>query len=307
MPLSLHRRRLALSPQPSALRADLLAVAFAVLATAACDVTIKDGDVSLGQSQGRATREFSRTYPLNPNGRVEIVNGNGSIDVTVGPPGSVGVNAVLSARAITEERARQVLSEAAIEESATRDLVRLVSARRSRNEGSGSLDVAYQVTVPPGASIELNGTNGKVKASGVGGPTKALVVNGQLDLADLHGAVDAGTVNGQLNVRMADVTAPIRLESTNGRITLEIPATTKATLSARAMNGGLSVKGFDTPESTGRRIRELESELNGGGPEIDVRVMNGGINIVGVQESKESRESKESGEPRRLMKELKAR
>ena len=73
----------------------------------------------------------------------------------------------------------------------------------------------------------------------------------------------------------------MRLESTNGRISLEVPKDTKATLNARSVNGGITV---DWPghrrESTGRRIRNLESQLNGGGPEIDVRVTNGRITIM---------------------------
>ena len=87
---------------------------------------------------------------------------------------------------------------------------------------------------------------------------------------------------------MADVTGPLRLESTNGRIALEIPKTAKATLNARSVNGDITVTGLTVEEGTGRRIRTLESQLNGGGPEIDLRVTNGRISITGV-ESPESR------------------
>jgi hypothetical protein len=41
------------------------------------------------------------------------------------------------------------------------------------------------------------------------------------------------------------------------------------------------VTGLTTQEATGRRIRNLESVLNGGGPEIDVRVTNGRLTIEG--------------------------
>jgi hypothetical protein len=64
-------------------------------------------------------------------------------------------------------------------------------------------------------------------------------------------------------------------------VALEIPKDSKATLNARSVNGGLRVTGLTASEPTGRRIRNLESVLNGGGPEIDVRVTNGRATIEG--------------------------
>ena len=46
---------------------------------------------------------------------------------------------------------------------------------------------------------------------------------------------------------------------------------TKAMVERALVNGGLTVTGLTAQEATGRRIRNLESVLNGGGPEIDVR------------------------------------
>src|SRR5688500_19967983 len=82
---------------------------------------------------------------------------------------------------------------------------------------------------------------------------------------------------------MGQVTGLLRLETTYGRIAWELPYPAKATLNARSVNGGISVSGLTIGEGTGRRIRTLESQLNGGGPEIDLRVTNGRINIDGVE------------------------
>ena len=80
---------------------------------------------------------------------------------------------------------------------------------------------------------------------------------------------------------MAEVTGRVRVESTNGRISIEVPKDSKATLNVRSVNGGITVTGLTAQEVSGRRIRSLESQLNGGGPEIDVRVTNGRITIEG--------------------------
>ena len=108
-----------------------------------------------------------------------------------------------------------------------------------------------------------------------------MVVNGDVELTEPERFGGCG-VGERLRLLSGwrEVTAPIRLESTNGRIALEVPKDAKATLNARSVNGGITVTGLGTGAS-GRRIRNLESVLNGGGPEIDVRVTNGRITIEG--------------------------
>ena len=261
------------------------ATAVALLAAVAmfggCDVTIKDGDISVNHSQGRASREWTRTFELAKGGRLELVNVNGPIEVGVGPAGTVSIQATMSAHAITEDRAKQILDEAEIEESASPEHVRLATVRRNRSRGPGGLEVSYKATVPADARLDINGNNADVTVAGVHGHVKALVVNGRVTLSEMAGSIDAASVNGSIQVKMAAVTDRIRVESTNGRISLELPKSAKATLNARAVNGGISVTGLDTQEASGFRIRNLESTLNGGGPEVELRVMNGRIAIEG--------------------------
>ncbi len=264
---------------PSALRPKPLAYFVAAVSVlGGCDITIKDGDVSVRETRGRATQEFTRTYPLAPSGRVEIVNMNGDIDVAVGPPGTVGVSAIMSARAMTDDRAKALLSESKIEEQATPEHVRLATVRAGR---SGGFDVHYKLTMPADARVDVTTSNGTLKADGMTGHVKAMVSNGGIELTGLRGTVDAASVNGHVSVKMAEVTGRVRVESTNGRIAIEVPKDSKATLNVRSVNGGITVTGLTAQEASGRRIRSLESQLNGGGPEIDVRVTNGRITIEG--------------------------
>jgi hypothetical protein len=261
----------------TALFSPVLSGACALGVLAACDIRIRDGDVSVNHVDGRATQEWTRKYPLTANGRVEVTNPRGSIDVAVGPPGSVELTAVIAARGMTDERARETLNNAKIDENIAPDHVRIETSRFG-----GSLQFSYKLVVPADARVELIGNNGTLRVDGVAGHVKAMVSNGGVHLTAIRGTVDAASVNGSMSVKMAEVTGRVRLEGTNGRIALEVPKTTKATLNARSMNGGMSVTGLATQDPTGRRIRNLESTLNGGGPEIDVRITNGHITITGV-------------------------
>jgi hypothetical protein len=244
----------------------------------ACDVTIKDGNVSFQETRGRATRQFSKSYPIGPKARVEIVNTSGDIEVGVGPAEWASVEATMSARAMTDERAKEVLAEAKIDEQAVPEHVKLTTSRGGR---SGGFEVDYELTVPVGARVELTTNNGELKANGLTGHLKGIVTNGAIEMIGHRGSVDVASVNGHVVVRMAEVNDRVRIEATNGRITLEVPKNTKATLNARSVNGSITVSGLNTPEASGRRIRTVESQINGGGPELDVRVTNGRINIEG--------------------------
>ena len=286
---------------PSAARVPLVLGACLVAALSGCDVTIRDGDVSVDRLHGRATQEWNRKYPLEPGGLVEIANGNGGIVVTPGEAGAVAVTASLTARAMTDERAQAMLVDGWIEEAVSADRVRLTSrlggrgdgrgrgrgdgrggdGRRGGGPGGGGIEVNYKVTVPPDARLDITSGRGALKVTGLRGSVKAVVANGDVDLSGLTGAVDAGVVNGVIAARMTSVLEPLRLESTNGRIELELPRDSKAVLKALAVNGRITVSGLPSEEASDRPLRNLETTLNGGGPVIDLRVTNGRVSITG--------------------------
>ena len=287
------------TPRPA--RVPLVLGTCLVAALWGCDVTIRDGDVSVDRLHGRATREWSRKYPFEPGGLVEIANGNGGIEVGVGEPGTVGVIASLTARAMTDDRAQSLLADGWIEEAVSADRVRLTSrlggrsegrgrgrgdgrggdGRRGGGPGSGGVEVSYKLTVPTDARLDVTSGRGALKVSGLQGAVKAVVANGNVELIGLTGAVDAGVVNGVIVTRMTSVLAPLRLESTNGRIELEVPRESKAVLKALAVNGRITVSGLPSEEVSDRPMRNLETTLNGGGPVIDLRVTNGRVSITG--------------------------
>ena len=273
-------------PQPalSALPAALVAGVCAAAMLSACDVTIQDGDIKDVSMRARVTQEWSRRYPLAAGGRVEIINDNGPVEAVAGPPGTVEIDAVLVARAMTDGRAREILGEVRLEESATPDHVRVATVRTGGRRG---LDVRFKVTLPANAGLEMTGSSGTLRAAGMTGHVKAMIVNGGVELDAMSGTIDAAAVNGAISARMTRVSGPLRFESTNGRIALEIPKTAKTTLNARSVNGGIRVSGLTAEDGAGRRIRTLESQVNGGGPQIDLRVTNGRITITGVDGPRE--------------------
>ena len=270
----------ALRPWPSALSPLPFLAGLGVLASlVACDVNVQNGKASFGVLSSEATDEWTHHYPLSAGGRVEIVNINGPVQLSAGPAGTVEVHATITAKSLTDAGAKELLQRGRIRETAEPARVRLETT--IPRGVSGSYTVQYDARVPADAVTEISTTNGSLKADGIAGKLKATGVNGRIDLRDVSGGINGIVANGSLTVSLAKVTAQVRLETTNGSLSLTLPADSKANLSARVVNGGLTVTGFQIDQPTGRRIRDLEAGLNGGGPDIDLRTTNGRITVEG--------------------------
>jgi hypothetical protein len=271
-------------PQPFALGPQRSPAGLALVVLTAltgCDVQVREGNIRVGVYSAEAKQEWRRAYALPAGGQVEIANLNGPVELTAGPAGALEVQVDISAKALTESIARDILGKGKIEETVSLERVKVETV--VPRGVHGSYEARYQIRVPSGVTAQVSTTNGSLKATGLVDMLKASVVNGAVELTAISGGLDAAVVNGSLSVKLAKVTAAIRLETANGRIALELPKASRANLTARVVNGGLTVSGLPVKEPVQRRIRDLDTALNGGGPTIDLRTTNGRISITGTE------------------------
>lgn len=267
----MHAKRLS---APTTLVA--LAVVAAAVSLAGCDVV-----VSSLNAKARAEQPWSRSYALSGTGTVEVVNGNGRIEVRGGQGTQVEVKATVVARSATDEQAQEYLKQIEIREDVSADHVRLETTA-PRVSGSHA-EVRYELVVPEGASLRLNNTNGQIHITGVNGDVRAETTNGGVKGVDLSGRVEASTTNGGVDLEMLAVAeGGIRAETTNGGVSLRLPASAKANLRASCVNGGISVTGL-TLEGGDSTRRRVEGRLNGGGPAVEVSTTNGGVRVAARQ------------------------
>jgi DUF4097 and DUF4098 domain-containing protein YvlB len=253
----------------------VLAVAGAAAALSACDVIVTSMD-----AKGKAEDQWTRTYPITAGGQLEIVNGNGAIDVTASGTGQIEVVAERVARAMTDEDAKAVLKQVEIAEEVSAARVRLQTKAGTTGSGRG-VEIKYHVKVPATAAVVLQNSNGTVTVNAVSGSVRMETTNGSVHGNGLSGAVEATTTNGSVKLEVTSVAAGgIRAETTNGGIELAIPASAKANVKASCVNGGISLGGL-TLEGGETTRRRAEGRLNGGGPAIVAATVNGGIRLIG--------------------------
>jgi hypothetical protein len=258
-------------------------VALALLVAAAlagCDIAVKgDGGFHFDVAAGKAQDEWTRSYKVPANGRFELINVNGKITAEASDGAEVEVRGERSTKAATDEGARDLLNRLEMREEVGEGRVR-VEVRAPRFNGPSGHEIKWTVKVPRGVAVDLRTVNGGVKMTGLQGDIRARSTNGGITGTGLIAtAVDAAVTNGGVEIELAKAitSGSFDLEAINGGVTLNMPADSKADLTGRCVNGGVSVSGLEVEKLGEATRRRLDAKLNGGGARVSLETVNGGV------------------------------
>ncbi len=239
---------------------------------------------------GAATLEaaFDRTFDVRPGILFALNNTNGRITIHSWDQPRVQVHALKHVESRDSEAATKALRELKIEPTVTADAVRINTNYPRRSESffdwiagtNVSMSVQYDVTVPRSMNLNIENTNGAIDIRDVRGSHQISNTNGHIELARCAGDVEAETTNGAIRTELDQVTPgkSIRLETTNGKITVTLPKSVAARVDASTTNGSIKT---DLPVTTTEfRRNTLRGTINGGGSaELRLRTTNGSITI----------------------------
>jgi hypothetical protein len=203
---------------------------------------------------------------------------NGGIRVTAWDEGDTLVQAIVRARADTDDRAKAIVDGVRIETAG--GTVRAVGPETGRHE---SWSVSYQINTPRRTDLTLNARNGGITIDGVSGNINFETTNGGVRLTDLSGWVRGQTRNGGLTVALAgdrwDGTG-LDVETRNGGVSLSIPDGYSAELETRTVNGGFRTEIPLTVQGDLTTRHGISATLGSGGAHLRVRTTNGGVRIA---------------------------
>ncbi|HEY0142698.1 MAG TPA: DUF4097 family beta strand repeat-containing protein [Thermoanaerobaculia bacterium] len=136
-----------------------------------------------------------------------------------------------------------VVCKAAEDEAALRDV--RVSLRGNELSAEGPSDgrwtVAYQITVPRGAELDVQTENGPIAMREIDGRVTAHATNGPISIKDIRGDVDAKTTNGPISITGRG--GNVKAIASNGPVSVKLEGESwGGSLEARTSNGPLSVK-----------------------------------------------------------------
>lgn len=153
-----------------------------------------------------------------------------------------------------------------------------------------------EIHVPTRTALHVSTANGRaVTIDGVEGDIEANDTNGAVTVTNVSGSVVASSVNGKVVATLTRVTPgkAMAFTSLNGSVDVTLPASTKASLRLQSERGDIftdfdiqaqasaAPRIDDTRRRDGRyRIqvnRAVTGTINGGGPTIELRTMNGSV------------------------------
>lgn len=275
----------------------LAALALSVgLSLAGCDIkTSANGDFSFDISGGKAVDTWSRTYKIPATGRFELINVNGKITAEPTDGNEVIVEGQRTAKARSDEAAKEMLAKLEIREEVGESTVR-VESRPPRLSGFSGHEIEWTIKVPKGVTLDVRTTNGGVHLYRLSNDIHAKTTNGGVKGEGIiPGAIEASAVNGGVEFSLAsplDSTDSVDLETVNGGVSLDLPSESKATIAARCVNGGVKVEDLDIAREEQAndfdKRRRLNGTMNGGGATVKMNTTNGGVRLSRATRNKTS-------------------
>lgn len=257
------------------------ALVAAATLTAGCEIQADGHGLSVSGWSERASDTWTRSYTVEPGGRIEILNVNGEVRAEAWTGSTVDVTAERTASAGSDEAARELLGRLEMREEVSPSRVRVEA--HGPKSWRGGYGAKFLVRVPAGVHVDLRTVNGGVRLDNVGGEVRATSTNGGVK-GTIAGAslVEARTTNGGVELSIAGAIAPdadVRLTSVNGGVRLDVPGDTRASVSARCTNGRVDVSALPLAVEGEQTRRRVQGTLNGGGARIDLQTTNGGVTI----------------------------
>lgn len=225
------------------------------------------------------SKDFDKSYPLEPGGSFELQNVNGPVEVEGWDRDAVEVHAVKTAKVKEAD-----LERVSIEVDAKPRAVSVIT-RYPQNEGV-EVAVEYVIHVPHGARVEHLGTvNGTLRIAGVEDIEDLRTVNGNIEVYEGGGPIHAHTTNGNVRLELTHLGGSqnekggTTAETTNGSLLVAVPSDTQADVEAKCLNGNFSSE-LPLSLATTMKPREIHGKLGRGGTPIHLNTVNGGIRVV---------------------------
>ena len=242
----------------------------------------------------RYRSSFHYNFDLQPEARVNLEGLNGPVEILGWDQNKVEISG--EKYASTEAGLESIRIDIHNDPHSVDIRTRVPSAR------FGSLGVSFIVHVPNGVRLDrITTSNGQIHIRDTSGEANVRTSNSPIHLENLKGAVDAQTSNGRIeasdleagaNLRTSngrvDISlrnAPknsIRAESSNGGITVRLPADTSALIGAKTSNGFVSSE-FNVAgnaHDSKARPNHMTGVIGGGGPLISLTTSNGSISLL---------------------------
>jgi len=172
------------------------------------------------EAKEKYEEKFAKTVSLAKNGKVELKNISGDIDVKTWDSAEVKIDALKISRAGIIEQAKENAKRVEIVVEEEGKILR-ISTKYPKTIGRQSVNVSvdYHLTIPAGAEIEAESVSGDIAFENIGGKAEAETVSGDINVMKADKGVKCKSVSGDLELK--DIIHYAYLKSVSGDIALK--------------------------------------------------------------------------------------
>lgn len=237
----------------------------------------EEGVVRLGSVE--AVDTVSRT--VAPNNRPLVIDGfRGRIRLQAGNQETAEFQFVRRGRGADTESAQGVLEDVTITESGSEESYTYTL----ETDGGAYAAVDVTGTLPQATEVQVEQATGPVSIVGVDGPLTVTHEHGAVTVREAAASVDVEIENGDVDVdlRALPADASVSLQTSNGDVTLHLPPTASAELSAQTRAGVIRTNGLTLsdeqfiPRDAGGRYT---AQMGPAEASVDLESQNGSVLI----------------------------
>jgi len=225
---------------------------------------------------------FQFTRSVSGKTEVFISNVNGTITV-------IGVDTLAEARISgtkivkdqSENAATQHMADITVDvqEPASTITIRTLQPNTSDRR---TYQVNYEVMVPSSWRVTVNNVNGNVDIQSFRNTVTSSVVNGIVNATDITGNVSVTVTNGTINGKVyLPENGSCVLGLVNGNVSLLVPRTLSASISASVVLGTVSVANLPVAYTTNTRT-SVVGVVGGGKGTVRLSSVNGVVQLIGL-------------------------
>ena len=183
--------------------------------------------------------KFDKTVALAKDGKVVLGNVSGNIDVKIWNRNEVKIDALKTSKADTKAKAEENAKLVKITVKEEGNTLRIKTEYPEKKIKNLSVSVAYNLTIPSGASVQITNVSGNLNLGEIGGAVKANTTSGNVILAGAKKGAKCTTVSG--NVEVSAVTGNVFLETVSGTVTA---TNVSGNVDAKTTSGGIVLDGI---------------------------------------------------------------
>ena len=234
--------------------------------------------------QAEQTERVSHTFRIGGSGELHVSNLSGDITITRGGGSEVQVEAIKTARARTDEEAREMLPNVRIDfaERAGRAEVKVLYPREHfrQSRRNVNVSVAYRITAPEGTRISAKSLSGSIRVTGIKGELSLGSTSGNVEVVEGARLASASSTSGNVEIRGLRSEMPVELRSISGNVIVRQSRVSR--LELNTVSGNLIIAGVQAERVEAQSLSgdvEFTSPLDKNG-RYELSSHSGNIRIV---------------------------